>query len=108
MASVKRLSANRWIVYLASQSESDSEIKVELRMSKLAAKNLAYAETFRVAALNAGHTELPTNDVGSAILGILSSVATINPVKDRVAACDQQEIMDLIDREVDAVRARRP
>ena len=52
--------------------------------------------------------DLPAEDVGSAVLGILSSVAATSRVKDRVAASDQREVMDLIDSEVDAARARRP
>ena len=77
-------------------------------MSKATAENLAHAETCRVAALNPGRKDLPTEDVGSAVLGILSSVAAIKRVKDRIAASDQSRIMELIDNEVDAARARRP
>lgn len=77
-------------------------------MSKATADNLAHAESSRGAALQPGCNDLPDEDVGSAVLGILSSVATINRVKERAAAFDQQEIMDLIDREVDAARADRP
>jgi len=77
-------------------------------MSRATAEDLAHAETCRIAALNPGRKDLPTEDVGSAVLGILSSVAAINRVKDRVAASDQREVMDLIDSEVDAARARRP
>ena len=77
-------------------------------MSKATADNLAHAEASRISTLNPGRTDLPDEDVGSAVLGILSSVAAINRVKDRVAALDQQEVMDLIDREVDGVRADRP
>jgi len=93
---------------LASQSASDSEVTVELRMSKATAKNLAHAESCRIAALNPGREDLPAEDVGSAVLGILSSVAAIERVKDRVAAFDQSEVMELIDNEVDAARAGRP
>ena len=77
-------------------------------MSKATAENLAHAESCRIAGLNPGRKGLPAEDVGSAVLGILSSVASINRVKDRVAAFDQGEVMDLIDGEVDAARARRP
>ena len=107
MASVRHPSPTRWIIHLASRSESDSEVTVELRMSKATAENLAHAETCRIAALNTGPRDLPTEDVGSAILGILSSIAAIERVKDRVATSDQREITELIDSEVDAVRARR-
>ena len=50
----------------------------------------------------------PEQDVGSAVLAILSSGAAISRVKERNAAFDQREVMDLIDREVDGVRAGRP
>ena len=52
--------------------------------------------------------DVPTDDVGSAVLAILSSVAAISRVKERVASFDQREVMDLVDNEVDAVRAGRP
>ena len=77
-------------------------------MSKATAENLAHAETCRIAALNPGRKDLPAEDVGSAVLGILSSVAAISRVKDRVATSDQRKVMELIDGEVDAARARRP
>ena len=108
MATVRHPSPKRWVVHLASQSASDSEVTVELRMSKTTAKNLAHAESCRIAALNPGRKDLPAEDVGSAVLGILSSVAAIKRVKDRVAASDQCEVMELIDSEVDVSRARRP
>ena len=108
MASVKKLSPSRWVVYMASQSAADSEVTVELKMSGATANSLAYAEVCRLAALNPERDDLPSEDVGSAILGILSSVEAINRVKERVASADQQKVMELIDKEVDAVRARRP
>ncbi|MCY3821106.1 MAG: hypothetical protein OXH52_17420 [Gammaproteobacteria bacterium] len=77
-------------------------------MSKATAKNLAHAESCRIAALNPGREDLPAEDVGSAVLGILSSVAAIERVKDRVAASEQSEVMELIESEVDAARAGRP
>ena len=95
-------------MHLTSQSPGDSEVTVELRMSKATADNLAHAETCRMAALNPGRKDVPAEDVGSAVLGILSSVAAISRVKDRVARSDPREVMELIDSEVDAARARRP
>ena len=71
-------------------------------MSKATAKNLAHAEYCRIAALNLGRKDLPAEDVGSAVLGILGSVAAIERVKDRAGARDQSEVMELIDSEVDA------
>ena len=75
-------------------------------MSEVTAKNLAHAESCRIAGTNAGRKDLPAEDVGSAVLGILSSVAAIKRVKDRVATSDQREVMELIDSEVDAARSR--
>ena len=77
-------------------------------MSEATARNLAHAESCRIATLNPGRKDLPAEDVGAAVLGVLSSVAAIKRVKDRVAACDQTAVMELIDSEVDAARARRP
>ena len=77
-------------------------------MSKATADNLARAESSRIAALEPGCADLPDDDVGSAVLGILSSVATISRVKERAAAYDQETVMDLIDSEVAAARADRP
>ena len=98
----------RWVVHLASQSKTDSEVTVELRMSKATADNLAHVECSRIAGLNPGRTDLPAQDVGSAVLGIITSVEAINRVKERSAGLDQQELMDVIDREVAAARADSP
>ena len=78
MASVSHPSPTRWVVHLASQSDADSEVIVELRMSKAEAANLAHAEAMRIAALNPDRTDLPSENIGSAVLGILTSVAAIN------------------------------
>ena len=75
-------------------------------MSKALAENLAHAESCRMERLNPGRKDLPAEDVGSAVLRILSSVASIDRVKNRVAASDQDEVMDLIDSEVDAARRK--
>ena len=108
MASVLHPSPKRWVVHLASQSAWDSEVTVELRMNKTTAKNLADALFCRITALYPGRKDLPAEDVGSGVLGVLSSVAAIKRVKDRVATSDQCEVMELIDSEVDVARARRP
>ena len=71
-------------------------------MSKATAEDLARARGSGSAGAN------PDQDVGSAVLGILNSAAAISRVKERNAAFDQRELMDLIDREVGAVRAGRP
>ena len=44
MASVRHPSPTRWVAHLASTSEADSEVTVELRMSKATAENLVHAE----------------------------------------------------------------
>ena len=108
MASVTHPSPTRWVVHLASTSEADSEVTVELRMSRATAENLVHAECSRMAKLNPGRTDLPGGDVGSAVLGIVASAAAIKRVKERTAALDQDELMALVDREVDAARADRP
>jgi len=106
MASVHHPTPNRWVVHLASRSAPDSEVTVELRMSKATADKLAHLEAARIAALNPGAAR--TEDVGSAVLTILTSIATIDRVKERASALDQQELLELIDGEVDAARADRP
>lgn len=105
MASVRHPSPTHWVVHLASTSEADSEVTVELRMSKATAENLVHAECSRTAALNPGR---PRQDLGSAVLGIIASVAAIERVKARSAGLDQDELMELIDGEVNAARADRP
>ena len=77
-------------------------------MSKATADNLAHVECSRISGLNPVRTDLPAEDVGSAVLGILTSVAAIDRVKERSAGLNQQELMDVIDREVDGARADRP
>ena len=108
MASVTHPSPTRWVVHLASTSEADSEVTVELRMSRATADNLVDAECSRMAKLNPGRTDPPGGDVGSAVLGIVASAGAIERVKERTAALDQDELMALVDREVDAARADRP
>ena len=108
MASVQHPSPNRWVVHLASRSDPDSEVTVELRMSKTTADRLAHLEAARIAALNPDTPFSTTEDVGSAVLTILTSMAAIARVKERTSDSDQQELIDLIEDEVDAARAGRP
>lgn len=108
MASVQHPEANRWVVHMASQSEPDDEVTIELHMSKADADKLASLEKAHMAAPNSDRDCPATDDVGSAVLGILSSLAAIARVKEHTSTSDQQELMDLIDEEVDAVRAGRP
>ena len=108
MATVLNPSPNRWIVHLASRSETDSEVTVELRMSKAAADNLARLVTARTAELDPGTPCSTKENVGSAVLTVVSSAAAVARVKERASASDQQEIIDLIEDEVSAARADRP
>ena len=107
MASVQHPAPNYWVVHLASRSASDSEVTVELRMSKTTADNLANLQAARIAATSPAANS-PMEDVGSAVLTLLTSTAAIARVKERASASDQQELIDVIDTEVDAVRADRP
>ena len=108
MASVLNPSPNHWVVHLASRSDADSDVTVELRMSKATADNLAHLVTARIAGLNPDMTCSTTENVGSAVLTIVSSAAAIARVKERTGHSDQQEIIDLIEDEVSAARADRP
>ena len=77
-------------------------------MSRAAAQRLAQLETSRIAALNPGAEPPVSEDVGSAVLTILSSIEAIGRVKKRVGAFDQREVMDAIENEVNSARAGRP
>lgn len=76
-------------------------------MSRATADKLARLEAERIAELNPDVASPAAEDVGSAVLTILTSIAAIARVKERASALDQQELIDLIDDEVDAVRADR-
>ena len=108
MATVLNPSPNRWVVHLASRSDADSEITVELRMSKTTADNLARLVTARTAELNPDTPCSTQENVGSAVLTVVSSAAAVARVKKRASASDQQEIIDVIEDEVSAARAGRP
>ena len=108
MASVRHPGPTRWVVHLASTSEADSEVTVELRMSRATADNLVQAECSGTAGLNPGSGDPPVEDVGSAVLGIIASAAAIERVKKRSSTLDQDALMELVDREVDAARSGRP
>jgi len=108
MATVLNPSPNHWVVHLASRSDADNEVTVELRMSKATADNLARLVTSKMAELEAGTPCSTKENAGSAVLTIVSSAAAIARVKERASASDQQEIIDLIKDEVSATRADRP
>ena len=105
MASITQPSPTRWVVDFASQSESDAQVCVELRMSMAMAQRLVQCEGRKATVL--GSDGGPAANVGSALLGIVASVDTVARVKERAADCDQQELMQIIDEEVDASRASR-
>ena len=108
MATVRNPSPNHWVVHLASRSDADNEVTVELRMSKATADNLARLVTAQMAELNPGTPCSTKENAGSAVLTIVSSAAAIARVKERASASDQQEIIDLIEDEVSAARVDRP
>ena len=70
------------------------------------AKRLAQGETARAAELGSDHADRAAN-VDSALMDIVASVDVVAHVKERTAGCDQQELMQIIDEEVDVVRASR-
>ena len=108
MATVLKPSPNHWVVHLESQAAADSEVTVELRMSKATADKLARLVTGQMAEPNSGTPCSTKENVGSAVLTVVSSAAAIARVKDRASVSDQQEIVDLIEDEVSAARAGRP
>ena len=108
MATVLNPSPNRWVVHLASRSDADSEVTVELRMSKATADQLARLVTAQMTELNLDTPCSTEGSVGSAVLTVVSSAVAIARVKERASASDQQEVIDLIEDEVSAARAGRP
>ena len=74
MASVRPDGPDRWIVHLAAQAKS--EATVEVRMSRETAEKLAAREAARLQALNPGRDDLPPEDVGTAVLHVLSLYAS--------------------------------
>lgn len=74
MASVRCDGRNRWVVHLATQTES--EVTIEVRMSRETAEKLAAREAARLQALNPGRDDLPPKDVGTAVLHVLSLYAS--------------------------------
>ena len=74
MASVWHDGRDRWIVHLAARAKS--EVTVEVRMSRETAEKLAAREAARLQALNPGRDDLPPEDVGTAVLHVLSLYAS--------------------------------
>lgn len=74
MAMVWSDSPDRWVVELAGQPKS--EVTVEVRMSRETAEKLAAREAARLQALNPGRDDLPPQDVGRAVMHVLSLYAS--------------------------------
>lgn len=70
-------------------------------------KSLADLGASRIAALKPDTNSTDSGDVGCAVPTILSAIATISRVKQRVGAFDQTRIMAIIDDEVYSVRTGR-
>lgn len=73
MATVWHDGRRRWVVHLAAQAES--EVTIEVHMSRETAEKLATRETARLQALNPGRDDLAPEDVGTAVLHVLSLYA---------------------------------
>ena len=108
MATVLNPSPNHWVVHLASPSDTDSKVTGELRMSKATADNLPRPATAQIAELNPTTPCTTKENVGSAVLTVMSSAAAIARVKERAGASDQQEIIARVEDEASAARANRP
>ena len=74
MAMVWSDSPDRWVVELAGRPKS--EVTVEVRMSRETAEKLAAREAARLQALNPGRDDLPPQDVGRAVMHVLSLYAS--------------------------------
>ena len=91
MATVLNPSPNHWLVHLASRSDADNEVTVELRMSKATADNFARLVTSQMAEFSPGTPFSAKENAGSAVLTIVSSAAAIARVKERASASDQRK-----------------
>ena len=68
MASVRQLSPEHWAVELGAESE----VTIEVHMSREQADKLTALEAARIARLNPGRTDLPPANPGIAALFVLS------------------------------------
>ena len=73
MATVQQASPDRWVVHLGSQE--DSEVAIEVHMSRKAAKRIADLETQRIAQLNPGRTDIDPQTIGLAVCSVLGLFA---------------------------------
>ena len=69
MATVQQVSPDRWVVHLGSQE--DSEVTIEVHMSREAAEKIAALEAKRIAKLNPDRNDLPPETPGIAVLQVL-------------------------------------
>ena len=65
---------DRWVVQLTAPAKP--EVTVEVRMSRETAEKLAAREAARLQALNPGRHDLPPQDVGRAVMHVLSLYAS--------------------------------
>ena len=72
MASVFELDGGRWTVYMESRDQSD--VTVEVHMSKEMAEQIASRETARIKTLNPGR-DILQESVGSAVMNVLGIYA---------------------------------
>ena len=72
MASVA-FDGRRWTVHIASKDES--EVAVEVHMSKEMADQIATWETARIKALNPERDDIPPENPGSAVMNVLGLYA---------------------------------
>ena len=73
MAVVQQISQDYWRVDLSSPHES--EVRVEVGMSRATGMQLAAHETARIAALNPGRSDIRPESAGSAVLNIVGFAA---------------------------------
>lgn len=73
MASAERISPDRYVVHLASQSKS--EVAIEVHMSRETAARIVANENARLAQLNPGLKNVPPATLGAAAMSVLSLFA---------------------------------
>ena len=77
MASVVELGGNRWKVCMGSHEQS--EVTVEVRMSRAMAEQIASRETKRLKALNP-ERDISPESVGAAVMTVLGLYATVGRI----------------------------
>ena len=74
MASVLDHGDDRWDVYMASKDQS--EVTVQIHMSKAMAERLVRRETDRIRGLNPDRADIPEESVGSAVMNVVGLYAS--------------------------------